>query len=116
MGAVVDEVPVYETRTAGEENATLLSALAERRVDMVTFTSSSTVKNFADLLPPETEKRQALLRDVAVACIGPITADTARSMGFAVTLTAEVYTIPGLVSSVTRYYANAVTDSAVPGG
>ena len=51
LGAVVDEVAAYRTRAAREQAAGLREALAERRVDVVTFTSSSTVKNLCALFP-----------------------------------------------------------------
>ena len=65
---------------------------------MVTFTSSSTVKNFCRLLPPDRIHR--LMADVTVASIGPITSQTAREMGLSVNLEAAAYTIDGLVQAI----------------
>jgi uroporphyrinogen III methyltransferase/synthase len=104
MGAAVDEIPVYVTRINEDNTATLLARLAEQRIDCITFTSSSTVRNFRKLTP-ETSFKQ-LLAPVTIACIGPITADTARDLGFHVHLVAETYTIPGLVDALIAHYEN----------
>ena len=101
MGAVVDEITVYRTVPVTERAAELIEALRSGEVDLVTFTSSSTVKNFKALLPAaEFEK---LMRPVTVASIGPITTDTARKLGFTVHISAETYTIPGLVEAIVRH-------------
>lgn len=102
MGAQVDEVIAYRTRSVDDTEGKLIEWLENDQIDMVTFTSSSTVKNFHRLLPPE---RSASLMDaVSVACIGPITADTARSLGFKVALEAEKFTIDGLCDAVVAHY------------
>jgi uroporphyrinogen III methyltransferase/synthase len=103
MGAQVDEIVAYQTIQTGDENRTLLSALEEKSIDMITFTSSSTVHNFRALLPEEPQA-SALIKGVTIACIGPITADTARSLGFRVEIIAEDYTIDGLCDAVINYY------------
>ncbi len=102
MGAVVDEIPVYVTRIAQDNTATLLDRLADQDIDCLTFTSSSTVRNLKNLIPERAFKQ--LLAPVTVACIGPITADTARELGFDVDLVANTYTIPGLVDALIDYY------------
>jgi len=102
MGATVDEVTVYKTRIVPESGETLLTHLAGGSVDMVTFTSSSTAKNFKALLPPDNVRQ--LMEKVTVASIGPITTETAESLGFSVHLTAESFTIPGLCDAIVAYY------------
>ena len=72
-------------------------ALGQRPVDLVTFTSSSTVENLVRLLG---EEAQELLAPVTVACIGPVTAQTAQRLGLRVDITATVHTIPGLVDAI----------------
>lgn len=103
MGAQVDEIPAYHTVLDNEGNEDLIAALSEKNVDMVTFTSSSTVKNFKRLLPPD--RFEALTRGISVAAIGPITADTARENGFRVDLVAEEYTIAGLCDAIKEHFA-----------
>jgi uroporphyrinogen III methyltransferase / synthase len=104
MGAEVDEIPAYETRKVTEATNDLVQALEERRIDLITFTSSSTVKNFKALLPPENFKK--LIQGVTIASIGPITSDTAADLGFDVHITAASYTIPGLVEAILQYVQN----------
>ncbi len=103
MGAVVDEVTAYRTH-AVKDNAEVLSArLKERSIDMITFTSSSTVKNFRALFPDEDLK--VLMGGVTIAGIGPVTADTARDLGFDVHIVAESYTIPGLCQAILKHFS-----------
>ena len=102
-GAVVDEIPVYHTIQAREGVDDLHAGLAEGSVDMVTFTSSSTVRNFRALFPPDADPK-TFLKGVTVASIGPITSETARELGFSVDVEAESYTIPGLVSAIAAHF------------
>ena len=102
MGAAVDEIPAYETIIAAENAAELVQKLKDRQIDLITFTSSSTVKNFKALLPAE--NFAALIQGVTIASIGPITTDTARQLGFDVHITADSFTIPGLVEAILQHY------------
>ncbi len=97
LGAVVDVVPVYRIEVAREQDPQIRRRLLTGRVDAVTFTSSSTVRNFMELLRDQAPR--ALGRAV-VACIGPVTAATVREYGLRVDVVAETYTIPGLVASL----------------
>ncbi len=101
MGADVDEIPAYETIKAVENTDDLIQKLKDKQIDLITFTSSSTVKNFKALLPAESFSE--LIAGVTIASIGPITTDTARELGFDVHITAESYTIPGLVAAILQY-------------
>lgn len=94
-GAQVDEVPVYRTVLGTPDPA----AYAELRegADIVTFTSSSTVKNFVTLLGDEAHH---IARNALVACIGPITAQTARELGFQVAIVAADSTVAGLLAAL----------------
>jgi uroporphyrinogen III methyltransferase/synthase len=78
-GAHVTEVAAYRTRAVGEHAAGLREALGARRVDVVTFTSPSTVKSFCALF--EEAELPRLLRGVTVACIGTVTRAAAESPG-----------------------------------
>jgi len=89
----VDVVEAYRT-VAGEPTADELAAVAE--ADVVTFTSSSTVRNFlavCDTVPP------------VVACIGPVTAATARELGLTVDVEADEHTIDGLLDALVAHLA-----------
>jgi len=105
MGAQVDEIAVYQTRRVTEGAAGLVDDLESGRVDMVTFTSSSTVKHFHQMLPAD--RRERLMAGVRTASIGPITTETAQALGIHVDMTAEEYTIPGLCRAVQDYFAAA---------
>ncbi|MDL2269994.1 uroporphyrinogen-III C-methyltransferase [Desulfosarcina sp. OttesenSCG-928-A07] len=98
MGAHVNAVTAYETRPAENDAATLISRLEAGTVDMVTFTSSSTVKNFHQMLPPT--RAHDLMQGVTVASIGPITSQTAKDLGYTVHIEAPVFTIDGLVQAI----------------
>lgn len=96
-GAVVDEVTAYRTipvDSPEEARQTLLDA----GVDIATFTSSSTVRNFAALLGDVAPGE--VLRNTLVACIGPITAQTAEELGIRVDVVAQEHTIEGLVQVI----------------
>lgn len=101
MGATVDEVTAYETLQAANHAEEMIARLAAGTIDMVTFTSSSTVKNFCRLLPPDRAER--LMQGVTVASIGPITSQTALDLGLSVAIEADTYTIPGLVQAILDY-------------
>ena len=103
MGAVVDEVTTYRTHAVKDNTDVLSARLKERSIDMITFTSSSTVKNFRALFPNEDLKD--LMRGVTIASIGPVTADTARDLGFDVHIIAESYTIPGLCQAILTHFS-----------
>jgi len=102
MGAIVDEVTAYETELADDGKESLIDQLKDQAIDAVTFTSSSTVSNFMSLL--EGEEAQNLLKDVDLASIGPITSDTARSLGLDPKIEADPYTIQGLIEALISHY------------
>ena len=102
MGARVDEVAAYRTRAAAETTAGLRDALSRRTVSVVTFTSSSTVRNFASLWAPD--ELRSLMEGVTVACIGPITRATASTAGLRTHVMPTEYTIPALASAIAAYF------------
>ena len=101
-GAEVEEVASYATALPPTDPRELRDLLAARAVDLVTFTSSSTVRHFAELLGDDAA---ALLRGVPVGCIGPITADTARQAGLSVVLQPSTYTVPAFTQAILAYFA-----------
>jgi uroporphyrinogen III methyltransferase/synthase len=104
MGAHVDEVTAYQTIEVTDKADSLIDQLRSGDVDVVTFTSSSTVKNFAAILP--NAEIGTIMKNVTVACIGPITAETAEQLGFKVDICATSYTIPGLADAVLKHYTS----------
>lgn len=108
-GCEVDVVAAYMTRSPPRALLEGLSALLEAGdIDVVTFTSSSTVEHMVEALGPRASE---LLDKACVAAIGPITAETARARGVRVDVTAESYTTDGLVEAITKHYA-AIAASA----
>src|SRR5215216_107482 len=98
-GAEVVVPPAYESVPSSQGKEELSLRLRAGEIDCVTFTASSTVENFVGAFGAEEAAR--LLAETRVACIGPITADTARKRGLRVDAEAEQYTILGLVEAVT---------------
>jgi uroporphyrinogen-III synthase len=102
-GAHVDVVEAYETIVPQSSGARLRNALRNprRRPHVVTFTSSSTVRNFVDLLGG----LRASLDGIRLASIGPITSSTLRQLGLRVDIEAKEFTIPGLIEAIVRTLA-----------
>lgn len=98
MGASVDEITTYVTHPVNDGATDLAADLRAGKVDLITFTSSSTVTNFKALLPAKGWRD--LLAGTRIASIGPITTETAEKLGFEVDITADTYTIPGLCTAI----------------
>lgn len=101
-GAQVDVVQAYRTVAAKSDAPRVRSLLAARKVDMITFTSSSTVAHFARLVADG--KMRGLLAHTPVACIGPITQKRAQDLGLRVEVIAREYTIAGLTEAIKDYF------------
>ncbi|SFA84712.1 uroporphyrinogen-III C-methyltransferase [Selenomonas ruminantium] len=97
MGAEVEVAPAYRTICGQVDGEALAAELKEGRIDMVTFTSSSTVKNLVNIIGSA-----EVLKGVKTACIGPVTADTAKSLGIEPDIIAKEYTIDGLVEAICK--------------
>jgi uroporphyrinogen III methyltransferase/synthase len=103
LGAIVEVIPVYRTIAPAVDVASLTQQLHDGQVAVVTFTSSSTVRNFVELLGGK-DKVRPLLAGVVVACIGPITARTAEEYGMTVTVTPDENTVPALAEAIVRHF------------
>ena len=104
-GAEVVEVAAYRTlQDAGtrEGDPDVYRMLLDRRIDAVTFTSASTVRNFAKMLGEE--PAADLLKDTVVASIGPVTAEAAQVLGISTTVMPAEYTIPALVQALVDHF------------
>jgi uroporphyrinogen-III synthase len=101
-GAVVDVVEAYETVVPQSSRVRLRAALKDpkKRPHVVTFTSSSTVKNFVELLGSTRKARYKELAGIRMASIGPVTSETLRELGLPVDIAAKEFTIPGLVQAI----------------
>lgn len=102
-GAAVDVVEAYETVLPKASRALLLAALKDKkkRPDVITFTSSSTAKNFVELIGPNAAY-SGLLDGVKLASIGPVTSETLKQLGLKPDIKAKEYTVPGLVEAIIK--------------
>ncbi|MBS1252267.1 MAG: Uroporphyrinogen-III synthase [Anaerolineales bacterium] len=98
-GADVDEVTAYRT-VAGDPSDEAWQRLHAGQIDVATFTASSTVRNFIEML--DGDDVGPILDTATVACIGPITAGTAREHGIRIDIVAEEHTIDGLIEAIIR--------------
>jgi uroporphyrinogen-III synthase len=117
-GAIVDEIAAYFTLPVASNDAPgrdILYLLQTHQIDIITFTSSSTVRNFVQWLTSCTEVAQNVVTplvgvrrlvtdnpELIIACIGPITAQTAREQGLTVHIEAKEFTIDGLVEAIVQ--------------
>jgi uroporphyrinogen-III synthase len=113
-GADIDVVEAYETVAPQSSRRRLQAALRnpKRRPHVVTFTSSSTVRNFVELLSSGKTKvggqecpRNTNLDGIRMASIGPVTSATLREFGLAVDIKAREFTIPGLVAAIVKTFS-----------
>ena len=98
----MDVVPVYRTIRPAVATDRLLEQLRTGGIDVISFTSSSTVRNFVELFPTKDELLQSV-GTTTVACIGPITAATAREAGLTVQVMAGENTVPALADAIVDY-------------
>lgn len=102
FGASVDVVAAYQTVNSGKKKEDLAVLISDNKVDVLTFTSSSTVTNFVEIMGRDFP----LPAHVDVACIGPVTAATAKKAGFKIDISHEEYTMEGLVQSLVEHVKN----------
>jgi uroporphyrinogen III methyltransferase/synthase len=100
-GAQVEEIVLYESAVPAAPDAETLRLVREGRIDVVTFASSSSVRNLKTMLGDDF----ARLAAAVVACIGPVTAQTARETGLTVTVEPKTHTIPALVEALKAHFA-----------
>jgi uroporphyrinogen III methyltransferase/synthase len=97
-GAEVEILPVYRALCPPEAGNALMRLFEGEGVDVITFTSSSTAYNFVRAFPDD--RLPAILGEAEIACMGPVTADTARKLGLPVSIVAREYTTRGLVQAI----------------
>ena len=109
-GARVDVVEAYQTVLPEADVSALCRLLRDGAIDVITFTSSSTVTNFAAMLRDQDLPR--LLSRTVIACIGPITQKTVEDLGMRAEVVSEEFTIPGLVKAVVDYFSCIPSEKA----
>jgi uroporphyrinogen III methyltransferase/synthase len=102
QGALVTDIPLYDTITADPDPETLSEL--EKGIDAVTFTSPSSVRNFMKIVG-----QFAKLSPITIACIGPSTAAEAEEYGLTVDIVPENYTIDDLITAVAAYFQHQST-------
>jgi len=106
LGGKVDVVATYRTIKPKGKTDEIRKMFKEKKIDVVTFTSSSTVENFVSMF--KKGEAHGLLNDVVVASIGPITKDTAEGFGIKTDIMPEKYTIPALTEAIAEHFKKYV--------
>ena len=95
-GGLVEQLTLYLATAPADPPAEVLAAIRDGGIDVVTFTSSSTVKNLAAILGDDLSSLQM----ATIACIGPTTADTAQALGLEPDVVADDHSVPGLIAAL----------------
>lgn len=106
LGFQVEIVPIYHTEYESVDSEDVIKMLREKRIDLVTFTSSSTVDGFEQILG----KSNIEAESIPAAVIGPITAGTVNEKGYNIKCSAQEFTIPGLIEAMKEYFAKEVAN------
>lgn len=103
LGGRVDVCPVYKAIRPDCGSAQMTAVLKRGPIDMLTFASSSTLKNFIAMVGRD--EMDSRFKDSAIACIGPITARTAEEFGLRVDVMPKDYTFSAMTTAIVDYYA-----------
>lgn len=99
MGAIVDVAPSYETvQPPSSDTKRIKKLIKDGEIDVVTFTSSSTARNFFDQVGK-------IPKDTVIACIGPITAGTVRELGYDTEIMPDKYTVEALSQAISEHFS-----------
>ncbi len=102
MGAEVEVVPAYKSVKPTQDLDRIRTYLKEKKISVVTFTSSSTVNHFVEMFDPQ--ELISLMEGVVVASIGPITAKTVQQVGLTNHIMPDQYTIADLAKAIADYF------------
>ncbi|MEQ8974341.1 MAG: uroporphyrinogen-III C-methyltransferase [Coleofasciculus sp. C1-SOL-03] len=103
QGATIVEVAAYQSICPTEIDPPAMEALQNRTVDIITFASSKTVKNFRKLLERNRNAPLSLLQNVCIASIGPQTSKTCQQVLGRVDVEAQHYTLEGLTQAIVQW-------------
>jgi uroporphyrinogen III methyltransferase/synthase len=99
LGAIVDEIVTYKTVIPEPENLEhIRTFLTDGKIDIVTFFSPSSVRNFTEMIGVET------LQHILIAVIGPTTAEEAKEIGLEVDIVAKQQTAKSLVQGIMEHF------------
>ena len=113
-GASVDVVEAYRTIAPTGDFSAVKLLLRQGKVDLISFTSSSTVSNFAQLF--DGAKLCEILGNTVVACIGPITAKTVEELDGHADIVADEFTVGGLIQAIVGYYSAKIAGQSSHAG
>jgi len=113
-GASVDVVEAYRTIAPTGDFSAVRLLLRQGKVDLISFTSSSTVSNFSQLF--DGAKLSEILGNTVVACIGPITAKTVEELGGHADIVADEFTVGGLIQAIVIYYSGKLAGQSSDAG
>lgn len=105
VGARVDEIVVYETYLPVESKVQLKKAVSEKQLDILTFTSPSTVDHFMQVINENGLSRN--IEDCLISCIGPVTKVRIEAVGLRVDICPEKYTVKDMLKEIVRYIEKA---------
>jgi uroporphyrinogen III methyltransferase/synthase len=109
-GAKVDAIAAYESGLPTEVDSQALAAIKNGRLDVITFASSKTVRNFCQLLAQAGDEWQEWIASVTIASIGPQTSATCNELLGRVEIEATEYTLEGLIEAIANYYESPLTN------
>lgn len=101
QGAEVEEIPLYSSEVPRNPDPAIVTQIREGTIDVVTFASSSSVRNLVKMLDNDISG----LAQATVACIGPITAQSARRCGLEPAIVARDHSVPGLLAALRQHFA-----------
>lgn len=101
VGAIVDEIVIYQTYFPEESKQLLIEKLTNKSIDILTFTSPSTIDHLMEVV--KENKLEPLLNDCIIGCIGPITVERAKHYDLRVHSSPEVYTVHHMLKSIIAY-------------
>ncbi|MCA0986242.1 uroporphyrinogen-III synthase [Guptibacillus algicola] len=102
LGLTVKDLTIYDTVIPYDSEKELTDLITNKKIDVITFTSSSTVHHFVELLKVNDLKES--LKGITIAVIGPITDNTLQSYGLKADVVPKEYTIEGLLQSLEHYF------------
>jgi uroporphyrinogen-III synthase len=102
FGAICEEIIIYETSMPIESEQPLIELIQNDELDIVTFTSSSTVDYFMDIV--EMHKLFPQIQKITFACIGPVAKETAEKRGLSVDICPDVYTAEAMAEQIANYF------------
>jgi uroporphyrinogen-III synthase len=103
LGAIVTDAVVYETKLNQTGKSQMVDLLINKKIDVITFTSPSTVNGFMQML--EGIEWRPFLQACVIACIGPITKKAAEEAGMSVHICPENYTIDDMIKAIIVYFS-----------